>query len=299
MNTPLSYFIDALFAYNEQSYEEALRLTEKAAQAKPQSLFYQQAALFLQKTAVHKESNVYASPQGFEKFIRGGGNLPLYVNTSAQLNDIYKKSQLQSLLDIGVGDGHALLPALSAQRIKLDLVEPSSAMLDTLTGELKQRSIPFQAHPMRWQQFRDQMASNDPQKWDIIQMTFSAHTFLPDERPQLLEWCAKRCTHFLIAEFDVPLFSTMLTPEVIGYYVSKYERGLAEYADEPIVMQQFLMPVFFGNFAHDSKRLTFEQTAVHWQADLEKAGFSTVQKQPIFDYWWAPAFMLTAKGQDE
>jgi hypothetical protein len=101
----------------------------------------------------------------------------------------------------------------------------------------------------------------------------------------------------MIAEFDVPLFSDMLTPDVIGYYVSKYELGLAEYRDEERVMQGFLMPVFFGNFAHNSERVTFEQTAVHWQADLAKAGFSSIEKYPIFDYWWAPAFMLKAEGQ--
>ena len=115
-------------------------------------------------------------------------------------------------------------------------------------------------------------------------MTFSAHTFLPDERAAFLEWCAQRCRQFVMAEFDVPLFTEMLTPEVIGHYVSKYERGLAEYRDDERVMQGFLMPVFFGNFAHNSERVTFEQTAV-------KPASSR------FDYWWAPAFMLQAKGK--
>ena len=297
MKPPLSYFIDALFAYNEQSFEDAFQFTKKASQAAPQSLFFQQAALFLQKAAVNKNGNVYASAEGFEKFIRGGGNLPLYANTSALMNDVYKKSGSQNLLDIGVGDGHALLPALSEQISELDLVEPSTVMLEKLTHELDKLKISFQAYPMQWQQFRDQLGSNSRRVWDIIQMTFSAHTFLPDERSALLDWCVKRCQHFIIAEFDVPLFSDMLTPDVIGYYVSKYERGLTEYRNEEPVMQGFLMPVFFGNFAHSSERVTFEQTAVHWQTDLEEAGFSIIQKYPIYDYWWAPAFMLKAKGQ--
>ncbi|MCP4418343.1 MAG: class I SAM-dependent methyltransferase [Chloroflexi bacterium] len=297
MKTPLSYFIDALFAYHDQSFEAAFQLAEKAVQADPQSLFFQQAALFLQKTAVNKIVDVYVSPEGFEKFIRGGGNLPLYTNTSALLNDVYKKSGSQTLLDIGVGDGHALLPALSEHIAELDLIEPSTAMLDKLTEELKKRMVAYRAYPMRWQHFQAQLGSKSVRVWDIIQMTFSVHTFLPDERAALLDWCAKRCKQFLITEFDVPLFSDMLTPDVIGYYVSKYELGLAEYRNEERVMQGFLMPVFFGNFAHNSERVTFEQTAVHWQTDLEKAGFTAVQKYPIFDYWWAPAFMFSAKGQ--
>ena len=297
MTVSLSHFIDALFAYNDQSYDVALDLTEKAAQADPQSLFFQQATLFLQKTAATKSVDVYIAPEGFEKFIRGGGNLPLYANTSALLNRVYQKGTSQTLLDIGVGDGHALLPALSKEITEVDLVEPSATMLNKLTGALKERPITYRGYPMRWQDFRDQHRSDPTQVWDIIQMTFSAHTFLPGDRPELLAWCARHGKQLLIAEFDVPLFPDMLTDDVIGYYVSKYERGLAEYKDEEIVMQGFLMPVFFGNFAHNSERVTFEQTAAHWQSDLEKAGFTTIQQTPIYDYWWAPAFLLQAESR--
>lgn len=299
MNVALSYFLDAILAYNEQSFEEALRLTQKAARAEPQSLFFQQAMFFLQETAVNQSVNVYVSPEGFEKFIRGGGNLPLYSHTSTLLNEMYKKCAIQSVLDIGVGDGNALLPALSEKIATLDLVEPSVAMLNKLTQVLDKRHQPYKAYPMAWHLFRDQLGSAATRVWDVIQMTFSAHTFPPDERLILLEWCAKRCRQFLIVEFDVPLFSEMLTLEVISYYVSRYEQGLAEYKDEAQVMQEFLMPVFFGNFAHNSERVTFEQTAVHWQNDLEKAGFTAVQKFPIYDYWWAQAFLLIATGQAE
>ena len=128
-------------------------------------------------------------------------------------------------------------------------------------------------------------------------MTFSAHTFLPQERPELLTWCAQHSRHFVLVEFDVPLFADMLTPEVIGYYAAKYERGLAEYRDAEIVMQGFLMPVFFGNFALNSERVTFEQPADAWQTDLQQAGLTNVQRRPVYDYWWAPAFMLTAEGR--
>ncbi|MCA9916799.1 MAG: class I SAM-dependent methyltransferase [Anaerolineales bacterium] len=297
MKSALSFFIDAVLAYHEQAFDAALQLTEQAAQAEPDSLFYQQAVMFLRETAVTKSVDVYVSPEGFEQFIRGGGNLPLYTNTSALLNQAYRQSNAKTLLDIGVGDGHALLPALSDSMAALDLVEPSAAMLDKLAAELQKQAVAFRAFPMPWQQFRDQLAPNTAPAWDIIQMTFSAHTFLPEERATLLGWCATHGKQLMIAEFDVPLFTDMLTPEVIGYYVAKYERGLAEYPNEPKVMQGFLLPVFFGNFAHNSERVTFEQTAVHWQTNLENAGFTAVQKVPIYDYWWAPAFMLTAKGR--
>ena len=194
-----------------------------------------------------------------------------------------------------MGDGHALLPALSTHVNELDLVEPSNAMINKLAKKLDEQGVTYRAHPMTWQAFRDQLESKSLPTWDIIQMTFSAHTFLPEERATLLSWCAKRCKQFLMAEFDLPLFTDMLNPEVIDYFVSKYELGLAEYANDERVMQGFLMPVFFGNFAYNSERVTFEQTAVHWQDALVEAGFSTIQKTAIYDYWWAPAFMLIAK----
>lgn len=287
-----SHFTKAVHAYHQQDFDSALQLTEKASAVQSESLFYQQAKLFLQDVVQKKSSDVYASPEGFEAFIRGGGNIPLYTNTSAQLNQIYTEDKPSTLLDIGVGDGHALLPALSPAIKRLDCVEPSAAMLTSLGKKLEAHSLESHLHPMTWQAFRDGVSRD--QTWQMIQMTFSAHTFLPEDRPELLRWCAEKGTQLVIVEFDVPVFGDMLSAEVIGYYVEKYELGLAEYRDQEIVMQRFLMPVFFGNFAHDSQRLTFEQPAANWQAEVQNAGFSTVQKVPVYDYWWGPAFLLKA-----
>ena len=287
-----SHFTKAVHAYHQQDFDSALQLTEKASAAQPESLFYQQAELFLQDVVQKKSSDVYASPEGFEAFIRGGGNIPLYTNTSAQLNQIYTEDKPSTVLDIGVGDGHALLPALSPAIERLDCVEPSAAMLTSLGQKLEAHSLESHLHPMTWQAFRDSLSAD--QRWQMIQMTFSAHTFLPEDRSELFGWCAEKGTQLVIVEFDVPVFGDMLSAEVIGYYVEKYELGLAEYRDQEIVMQRFLMPVFFGNFAHDSQRLTFEQPAANWQAEVQNAGFSTIQKVPVYDYWWGPAFLLKA-----
>lgn len=298
MTNSLSNFIDAVLAYHQQEYAEALRLTKRASQDAPQNLLYQQATLFLERIVDQERVDVYVSPEGFEKFIRGGGNLPLYANTSALLNAFYEAGEAATLLDIGVGDGFALLPALSNSVTSLDLVEPSTAMLEKLTQEIERRQLDYRAHPMRWQRFRDLTAAEAAGRgWEIIEMTFSAHTFLPNERSELLGWCADRAKRFALVEFDVPLFVDMLAPQVIRYFVTKYEAGLAEYRDEEIVMQGFLMPVFFGNFAHNSERVTFEQPIDQWERDLAEAGFSSIKKIPVYDYWWAPAFMLQAEGQ--
>ena len=294
MKTALSCFTEAIFAYHEQSFETAYQQTKQAASIEPESLFYQQAELFLRHVSEKKSSDVYASPEGFAEFIRGGGNVPLYQNTSAALHQIYTNSGASTLLDIGVGDGHALLPALSDTIRQLDCVEPSVAMLTALEKKLSDYDLQFQLHPLSWQDFRDGLESD--RHWDMIQMTFSAHTFLPAERIDLMSWCAQRCKQLIVVEFDVPSFEKMMTAEVIRYYVEKYELGLAEYPDKEVVMQNFLMPVFFGNFAHDSQRLTFEQPADKWRRLLEQADFADIQQAAIYDYWWGPAFMLQAKG---
>ena len=154
MKSAISFFIEAVYAYHEQSFDSAYQLTEEAAALEPESLFYQQAKRFLKHVSDKKSSDVYASPEGFEAFIRGGGNIPLYENTSAALNQIYEESGLSTLLDIGVGDGHALLPALSENITHLDLVEPSAAMLTSLSKKLGDHDLQFQLHPMIWQDFR-------------------------------------------------------------------------------------------------------------------------------------------------
>lgn len=292
LKSALSHFTEAICAYHAQSFDAALQLTQKAAAAEPKSLFYQQAVRFLKDVAAQKSSDVYASPAGFEAFIRGGGNIPLYANTSAILGRIYAQNGPATLLDIGVGDGHALLPALSSAITHLDLVEPSAAMLTTLSKKLNMYDLQYQLHPMTWQNFQNDIEPG--RYWNIIQMTFSAHAFAPHQRPELLRWCAKKADQLLIVEFDVPQFADMLDTDVVAYHVAKYELGLAEYSGQEIVMQRFLMPVFFGNFAHDSQRLTFEQPADAWQADLKQAGFLNMQKIPIFSYWWGPAFLIHA-----
>src|ERR1700738_5146124 len=77
--------------------------------------------------------DVYDQPAAFTAFVRGGGNVVLYERLSARLADGYDKTQPETLLDIGCGDGLALVPALeSAGHLpaRLDLVEPSVALLD-------------------------------------------------------------------------------------------------------------------------------------------------------------------------
>ena len=42
--------------------------------------------------------------------------------------------------------------------------------------------------------------------------------------------------------------------------------------------------------------VNYEQPMSSWVKEVQAAGFTDVQTAPIFNYWWAPAFLIRAKG---
>jgi hypothetical protein len=283
-------FYQAISSYYEGAFEQALIAAKNAWQAEPENVVYQQAILYLQKVVNDGKPSVYTTPAGFAEFIRGGGNVGLYQQTSAALKRVYEGYESLSLLDVGVGDGMALLPAFTPQIHTLDLIEPSPTLLTPLSQKLSEQHIPHHAHACTLQQFVTTKRGN----WDVAQATFSFHTIPPAERLGLLRWVREHCGRFLLVEFDVPAFSHMLDPKTVAYYVQQYEKGLAEYAGNSTVIQGFLMPVFFSNFDQNTTRLTFEQPISAWEADLRQVGFTTIRRQRLYDYWWAAAYLLEA-----
>jgi hypothetical protein len=281
----------AIQAFHEQAYGLAAEHAAAAAAAAPTSRVAAAAATYLQRVVAEGPANVYVTGTAFAAFIRGGGNVPLYAQTSAALQAIYADYQQLALLDIGVGDGLALLPALTAQVQRLDLVEPSAAMLAQTSAALTARSIAHTAHATTLQAFMAQ-----PQgRWDLAQATFSLQSLPPADRAAAFTWLHAHVEHLVLVEFDVPPATTQLDPDWIAHVLACYERGLAEYADDgDLVAQGFLMPVLFGYFAAGAVRTNYEQPIDHWEAELSVAGFGSIQRQPIYDYWWAPAVLLRA-----
>jgi hypothetical protein len=95
--------------------------------------------------------DVYDQPAAFAAFVRGGGNVVLYERLSARLADGYDKTQPETLLDIGCGDGLALVPTARATCLPgSNLVEPSVALLDAATKRLA--DVHTEVHT--WQQPR-------------------------------------------------------------------------------------------------------------------------------------------------
>ncbi|NNJ13010.1 class I SAM-dependent methyltransferase [Chloroflexales bacterium ZM16-3] len=284
-------FAQALRAFGDGDYAAAEGAARQAAEECPDSLVYPAAATYLRRVATHGKAGVYVTGEAFAAFVRGGGNLPLYANTSAALRAAYTSYSHVGILDIGVGDGMALLPALAPQVVRIDLVEPSAPMLAQTRAALDARGIAYSAFNGTLQEFTDEGGL-----WELAQATFSLQSLEPIDRQIMLAWLRGHCARLLIAEFDVPELGELYAPERVAHFTARYEQGLAEYTDEgDLVAQGFLMPVFFGYFDQSAARANYEQPIAVWEADLRAAGFASIERRPIYDYWWAPAYLLDAR----
>ncbi len=295
----LERFYLALLAFNAGAFSAAAQYARAAAEQQPESHVYRQAATYLDRVREHGKANVYVAGDAFAAFIRGGGNVHLYAAVSDCLRAIYAQYDALRLLDIGVGDGLALLPALTESVAgtiaALDLVEPSGAMLRGTAEQLRARGVMHTAYNHTVQEFM-QHPQAETAHWDVIQATWSLQSVPPDARPDVFAWLRAHGERVLIAEFDVPDFPALLAPDRVRYVVARYENGLAEYAgDGGRVAQGFLMPVMFGYFDRSAARTNWEGPIATWIAGLRAAGFEHVTAQPLYDYFWAQAFLLDAR----
>jgi hypothetical protein len=79
----------------------------------PENIVFGEAARWLERRTATGRAGVYELRDAFAAFVRGGGNVALYAATSERLRRVYAEYDSVALLDIGVGEGAALLPALS------------------------------------------------------------------------------------------------------------------------------------------------------------------------------------------
>lgn len=236
-------------------------------------------------------SSVYDSTAAFAEFIDGGGNVGLYRSLIELLGSLHAEALPRTVLDIGCGDGRVAAETLSAATTDIDLVEPSGDLLDVATRKLARHSLAVHAHPIGIQRF---LAGCDG-SWDLVQSTFALHSIEPTERSRLLEDLAGRTRRLVLAEFDVPGYRDG-SMDHARHLAERYEAGLAEYPDSPLVAQGFLMPVLAGQLDVERPRHTWEQPISAWVADLRVAGFGEVETRAVHDHWWAPAVLVQARS---
>jgi hypothetical protein len=288
----MSQFAPIVHAYAAGDPARAAALATTAATAAPSDRLLNAAAQYLQRVQRAGEPALYVSGEAFGAFIRGGGNVALYQTLSAQLRAVYAQLPPFTLLDIGAGDGLALLPALTPNIRRIDIAEPAAALLAQVCAALDARGVPNRGFPVRAQE----IARRAREHWGIAQATFSLHNIPRAERIATLQLLRHNVGKLLIAEFDVPdLFDTPTSDAAIAYVSTRYAQGLAEYEHAgDLVAQGFLMPIMFGYFAPGGRRSTYEQPIEEWIADLRAAGFSMTERTLLHRYWWADAYLLAA-----
>lgn len=270
----------------------ALAAAQTARQLAPNRLLPAAAATYLATVAANGTWQVYHQPEAFVAFIRGGGNVPLYEAVQAALRDVYSGYSSATLLDIGVGDGLALLPALNDGIAAVTLVEPASEMLARTVAALSERGVAHTAHNQPLEQF----AEHASDRWDIAQATFSFQSVPMAERGRLLRWVRQHAGRLLLVEFDIPLFASPFAPAYVDSVIERFETGLAEYTDNrDLVAQGFLLPVMFGYFDRGADRTNHEIPLRDWVALLREAGFTEISERRLYDYWWSPAVLLDAR----
>ncbi len=232
--------------------------------------------------------DVYSEPSAFEAFIDNGTNPDLYEATVAYLGDLHRQVAPESVLDVGCGDGR-VAAAVVASTARLDLVDPSEAMLATAVGAVGATGRVVESHANGIEDFLAKLKPGV--RWDVVQSTFALHNVAPDARHEVLSSLAERTDHLVVVEFDAP---DPTSPGYIDYLADRYELGVQEYGDYPDVISGFLMPVLVGQLQPGRPRHTHEQPVSDWVAQCKRAGYLSVTTTPVFDYWWAPAVAIHA-----
>jgi hypothetical protein len=248
------------------------------------------ARALLHSLEAGQNPNAYDAPRAFEAFIRGGGNVALYDAVSRTLARIYDRCRPERLIDIGAGDGMALVPALAAAKQlpgKIDIVEPNVELFAKLTARLRLHA----GYNQGFEAFAENLAPGD--HWDLAQSTFALQSVPPDARTQALRKLASHVDRLVIVEFDVPAFAEG-SVELYESLARRYELAASEQGEHAeLVASGFLAPMLLGQLRAQSPS-NWEQPAEAWADELLASGFRVVEVKHAHEYSWAPAVCITA-----
>jgi phospholipid N-methyltransferase len=212
--TSIELLADALAAHRSGDRDQAAELAVRAGRAG--SSLADELRTYLAGDA---SAPVYDQPSAFTAFIRGGGNVGLYRALSAALAARYDAAKPESLLDLGCGDGLAVVPALEQAThvpARIDLVEPSAALLEGVHERVPAAQC--------WQSTAQEFLARDDLGWDFVQSTFALQSIEPEQRAEVLRALQQRTGTLVLAEFDVPEF-TEGSPEHLRSLVAGEQRG--------------------------------------------------------------------------
>lgn len=241
--------------------------------------------------------SVYDGGEAFRDFISGGGNVRLYRGVVERLAQRYRDQAATTVVDLGCGDGRAVLAAAerAGTALSLELVEPSADLLGVAVAGAADRGLTVTAHSGTAQEFVAGIA--DPAtSWDIAQATFALSALPAAQRATVLRGLRPYVNRLVIIEFDVPRLDET-SDDYLAHLVDRYEIGVAEYSNgNHRVAQGFLIPLLLGLVAPGQRRGVWEAPAGDWAELLRREGYREVAIAKVEDYWWAPAFEVTGLG---
>ena len=238
-----------------------------------------------------RRDDVYTDPEGFRRFVDGGGNVGLYQAAEAALTPIRDRNRPRRVLDLGCGDGRLTVTTLHSGLERLDLVEPSARLLGEALARVGGRATEVLGHHTTAEAFLTRRPAGT--HWDLAVSTFTLSALAPPARAVVLAALAATVDRLVLVEFDVPAFADR-SAEHARYAAERYAAGVAEYPGDDVVVQGFLMPLLIGQFDPTHTRHTWEQPVAAWVTDLHAAGFPAVTHRPLYDFWWAPAHVVEA-----
>ncbi len=261
------------------------------------------AAALLRHLAGEGPDHAYAAHAAFQAFIRGGDNVPLYAAVSQAMAERHARPAVHRLLDIGAGDGMALLPALRAgARLpdRIDVIEPQDGLRDALAALFAEQFAGahaqgrLQLHGVTLQAFVQGLSQGD--HWDLAQSSFALQSLPPPERVDALRALRSHVDTLVVVEFDVPALAHG-TPAYFHSVAGRYERCLAQYGeDAALIALGFLAPMLAGQLRHGVAPSNWEQPVADWQQEFEQAGYQPREARPLYDYSWSPAWWMEASA---
>jgi len=285
MATAREALVAALTAVSEGAWAAAAEHAARARSLDPDDLLADALVDHLARGA----DDVYTDPEAFERFIDGGANIALYERTGRALAAVHAARRPTTVVDIGCGEGRLTAASIREGLRRLDLVEPSAELLGRAERRLDD-GFEVVSHQIPAQELARVVPGR---RWEVAQSTFALHTLDPAARAAVLADLATRVHALLVVEFDCPALVDRSEAH-IRHLVDRYQLGLAEYVDDPIVASGFLLPVLVGQIAPGVERHTWEQPVTAWGDDLRSAGFAHVRHRLVSDHWWAPAHLIEA-----
>ncbi|HVI54526.1 MAG TPA: methyltransferase domain-containing protein [Luteibacter sp.] len=280
-HTPLGGALSSLAAGKDDEARHAL------SRMKDESVMARALALALSSGSL---ANAYDAPSAFEAFIRSRGNIALYGAVSSTLARLYDHYRPHRLLDIGTGDGMALLPAIAeATHVprEIDVIEPSEQMFEKLIGSLSVHA----GYTQGFEAFAEDLAQKN--HWDMAQSSFALQSIPPSARTKALRRLARHVDRLVVIEFDVPDLP-LGSRDLHESLATRYECAASEQEENAdLVASGFLVPMLLGQLRAATPS-NWEQPASAWLDELTSAGFRAVKVEHVHDYSWASAMCLVA-----